>query len=317
MNCGEDVGAAAAPSREHLVQFYAANSELTQPVAGYLDHAMRWSGTAVVLATADHHRMFAEQLAARGVDVDAARTSGALVERDADQLATDVCAGADFDPGRAERIVGELISAALARGGPVRVFGEIVALLCVQDAAGAALQLEQWWNGFAARAPFTLYCAYPASVAADPDATHWISELHGAVHARRVPVSLRGGARPADVIEFFDPDLSSPGAARDLVADVLHRWGNGSLIPDASLVVSELTTNALLHTRGGFALTLTRTPTGVRVAVHDSSRYPPVRREPGADQPTGRGTLIIDVLSRDWGVEASHAGKIVWAELAR
>ncbi|HEX2065915.1 MAG TPA: PAS domain-containing protein, partial [Candidatus Thermoplasmatota archaeon] len=51
-----------------------------------------------------------------------------------------------------------------ARGGPVRLFGEMVALLAQDGNFAAALQLEGLWNRLLADLDASLLCAYPASL---------------------------------------------------------------------------------------------------------------------------------------------------------
>lgn len=84
----------------------------------------------------------------------------------------------------------------------------------------------------------------------------------------------------------------------------------------ASLLVSELATNALRHTRGGFQLVVDLTPAHVRIEVHDTSPTAPLPRRPDADEGGGRGLLIVGSLADAWGVERWPDGKAVWFELS-
>ncbi len=98
-------------------------------------------------------------------------------------------------------------------------------------------------------------------------------------------------------------------AARQLAASP---WE--SVTDDVQLVVSELTTNALLH---GVAPVEVRVITGaaaVRVEVADASRIVPVRPPVGGDGLTGRGMALVAAASSRWGVDPTPSGKIVWAE---
>jgi PAS domain S-box-containing protein len=89
----------------------------------------------------------------------------------------------------------------------------------------------------------------------------------------------------------------------------------------ASLVASELLTNALLH-GGGWALLVVEaaagTPRGpgVRISVHDRERRAPVVAVASESSMTGRGLRLVSALSHDWGVDVLPDGKEVWAELA-
>ncbi|MEU3947879.1 ATP-binding protein [Streptomyces sp. NPDC029526] len=88
----------------------------------------------------------------------------------------------------------------------------------------------------------------------------------------------------------------------------------------ARLLIAELTANAVLHgrVRGRHArLTLTLTPTALRIEVTDARgdrRPAPV---PGSDTTgeSGRGLLLVAALADDWGCEpCPPGGKTVWAE---
>ena len=47
-------------------------------------------------------------------------------------------------------------------GRPVRIFGEMVALLWERGLVLAAIELETYWNDLARKLPFDLFCAYPS-----------------------------------------------------------------------------------------------------------------------------------------------------------
>ncbi|HXP18307.1 MAG TPA: ATP-binding protein [Streptosporangiaceae bacterium] len=99
------------------------------------------------------------------------------------------------------------------------------------------------------------------------------------------------------------------------------------LIDSAVLLVSELVTNAIragghLHGQAGYpdnapiSLMITREPGTVRIEVHDSACGPvPLAGDRSADAETGRGLMVIDALSRDWGWRPGRCGKVVWCEL--
>jgi PAS domain S-box-containing protein len=132
-------------------------------------------------------------------------------------------------------------------------------------------------------------------------------------------VALRGTARYADgdVGRSLPPDPGSAAAARRFVADVLGGW---SLSVDdvdvAELLVSELVTNAVLHTAGGIDVRVRQECGAVRVSVADESGERVARLESAeVDGTSGRGLLLVDQLSARWGVDEGGIGKTVWFEL--
>lgn len=89
---------------------------------------------------------------------------------------------------------------------------------------------------------------------------------------------------------------------------------------NAALVVSELVTNAIVHTASSHVVCeLQDHDDTVRIAVRDEGCAPgephPSPQRP--DEEHGRGLLLVDALCRAWGAQEHGPGLLVWAELAR
>lgn len=112
----------------------------------------------------------------------------------------------------------------------------------------------------------------------------------------------------------FQP--TSVGEARRFLRHELDAWDANDLEPAASLVLSELTTNSLIHARSSFVVELTLTDQQLRLAVRDSSTRLPVAKPHSPDAATGRGLRIVAAFADAWGTEASSDGKTVWAVLS-
>ncbi|MEV1003582.1 ATP-binding protein [Nonomuraea sp. NPDC050202] len=87
----------------------------------------------------------------------------------------------------------------------------------------------------------------------------------------------------------------------------------------AELVVSELATNAIRHTRSGqaagqFGVTLHAGTTLLILAVHDGGgpSNPHLRHAENTDQ-SGRGLHLVESLTARWGVHGDQGGRTVWA----
>lgn len=114
-----------------------------------------------------------------------------------------------------------------------------------------------------------------------------------------------------------------------------RRWvrarlqGHG-LAPDAPiaetlvLVVSELVTNAVVHTGCPAVLRLSMPVAGpgpdlgcrlVRVEVADASRTAPAPRHAAGDATNGRGLELVELLCDRWGWYPDGSGKRVWCEI--
>ena len=155
------------------------------------------------------------------------------------------------DADRFMKVIGGMLDSTRRVGADIRAFGEMVALLWHQDNVTGAIALESLWNDLADRQQFSLLCAYPTT-ALD----------HGRTgrRARGVPPALR--RTPA--VELRLPSTlrrRGPGeptrsdvfvalpeavvAARRFVRGALTSWGEGHLVGDGELIVSELATNAV------------------------------------------------------------------------
>ncbi|GAA0436674.1 ATP-binding protein [Streptomyces luteireticuli] len=104
--------------------------------------------------------------------------------------------------------------------------------------------------------------------------------------------------------------------ARLLVRDALREWGIGELEEAGRLVVAELVSNTVKHTRCRLIrVSVSLLSERVRIAVSDRCRDLPVRRTPDGDSKDGRGLLLIESMSCGWGYTPKPWGKVVWADL--
>jgi anti-sigma regulatory factor (Ser/Thr protein kinase) len=129
-------------------------------------------------------------------------------------------------------------------------------------------------------------------------------------------------------------------SARLQARKVLREWRLEAFADTVELLVSELTTNAV---RASVMIAAPLRPTGpprraarvrfwlasdrrsVLIQVWDAGHHQPVRRDAGLDAEAGRGLLLVETLSAQWGCyapagldgPAGLGGKIVWALCAR
>ncbi|MEV6547248.1 ATP-binding protein [Streptomyces sp. NPDC051597] len=113
----------------------------------------------------------------------------------------------------------------------------------------------------------------------------------------------------------------SAAAARRHTAEITLRWGLGEEVGDAAaLVVSELVTNAVVHTAGTLVSCELSFATGhLTVAVRDQGYGAggPTLCDADDGEERGRGLLLVDALSVAWGCHdvPRGTGRIVWARL--
>ncbi|WP_245737861.1 SpoIIE family protein phosphatase [Streptomyces sparsogenes] len=104
--------------------------------------------------------------------------------------------------------------------------------------------------------------------------------------------------------------------ARRFTARTLRSWRVAEEADMVLLVVSELVTNALVHTQGPVRLDLTLAGDRLRVAVSDSSPRAPAKPVLVDWESTGgRGLLLVEAMSAAWGSVPVSGGKQVWSEV--
>ncbi|WP_317452494.1 ATP-binding protein [Streptomyces sp. CBMA29] len=138
---------------------------------------------------------------------------------------------------------------------------------------------------------------------------------------RRERHDTGGGCGRHDVFRL-PAQSASVADARGRIRDRLGEWNVcPELVDDASLVVTELFTNAVRHTDSEkITCVLHQRGAVIRLEVTDQGRgsSKPVPCDAGADEEGGRGLLLVSVLATAWGSEPAEdgTGRVVWAELA-
>ena len=105
--------------------------------------------------------------------------------------------------------------------------------------------------------------------------------------------------------------------ARRWVTELLEGWALSCAVrDDGALLTSELATNAVVHARTSFEVTVIERPGVVRVTVSDDDPALPSPREAGRTDNGGRGLRLVQEVSSAWGAESVPGdGKVVWFEL--
>jgi anti-sigma regulatory factor (Ser/Thr protein kinase) len=304
---------------DHVVEFYTDDVELAGNVGSYLAEAIRVGGAAIAIATPSHREAFAAWLAGAGIDVADAEARGTLTFLDASEVEDTLLVDGRLAPHRFDKLIGDLIRDATARGRPVRAYGEVVAVMWAAGHVTAALELETLWNELGRQADFSLYCAYPVIAVEDGQvhALHEVCRRHSAVMAPPMP-GLSHHEAPLEAVAVYLCTASGAAQARHFVAQTLRGWGRADLVDDAAVVATELASNAVLHARTGFTVSLVSPGDGIiRVAVRDASDALPRPRCPTPLEGSGRGLGLIEAIAAVWGVDVLPDGKVVWAQLRR
>lgn len=148
-------------SNQHIVQFYENDSFLLESVSEFLKTGFDRGEAAIVAASGSHLEGLHPLLTTRGFDISRLTDSGQYLPLNAEETLPHLV----VDGRVSETRFNDLLKAKLERmtsgGHPVRVFGELVALLSAGGNHEAALHLERLWENLQTSLSFSLFCAYP------------------------------------------------------------------------------------------------------------------------------------------------------------
>jgi anti-sigma regulatory factor (Ser/Thr protein kinase) len=121
---------------------------------------------------------------------------------------------------------------------------------------------------------------------------------------------------PMSSIRTFPNAPQAVAGARRFTLDQLYGIPP-DIADELAVMVSELATNSVRHTRTPFTIEIDQRAQEIYVGVTDSGSGEPVVQHPAPTQPSGRGLQIVGALARAWGVRSTgHAGKTVWFTVA-
>jgi hypothetical protein len=150
----------------HIVYPYSDESHIAEAVTLFAGSGIS-NNEAVVLITTDAHRTAIEtRLLAEGYDIGLHEREGRLRFIDADNMLCQLYKGETPDRELFQKLADQLIETARqnSRSGKVRLFGEMVNLLCGHNNVEAAAQLEDLWNETIERQDVPLLCSYSLEV---------------------------------------------------------------------------------------------------------------------------------------------------------
>jgi signal transduction histidine kinase len=180
-----DARSVSESREQHLVQFYEEESYLFDSVGHWIARGLEQGEACVLLAAPGHRDGVESAVRARRVDLQNAAAQGRYAAVDAEALLSrcrveprSAEAGrAGIDEGRFRDEMERLLSSFEERGLRVRVFGEMIALLCAGGEPKEALRLERFWNRLASERSFSILCGYPIDQFAGGDNGELLDDL--------------------------------------------------------------------------------------------------------------------------------------------
>jgi hypothetical protein len=111
----------------------------------------------------------------------------------------------------------------------------------------------------------------------------------------------------------MEPVPTSPAQARAFVTEACGDWQMARLARLASLLVSELVSNSVVHARTPLSVLVRHITGGIDVSVFDDD--PRLLDEPSGVDEVGAGLELVTALADSWGCMSTVEGKVVWARI--
>jgi hypothetical protein len=170
----------------HIAQLYEDPAFLIRQAAEFLADGLRTGGPVIVFATEPRRRALLEQLELAGVDAKRAVETGRLATFDARETLERFVREGALDAARFREHVGALIEGRAEVRTRLRVYGEMVDLLCKDGLVDAAVSFEQLWNELARSHRLSRLCAYDLGHFKSAEDSRTFARI-AALHSRVVP----------------------------------------------------------------------------------------------------------------------------------
>jgi len=150
------------PRYHHSVQLYEESDAHVRTVGAFVAEGLAAGQPAIVVATARHREGIINDLYTRLINCDKAIQAGQLSMLDAAETLRLIMVDDAPDPGRFEKAFSAAIEHVQQRHGhvPIRVYGEMVDLVCARGLTTAALQLEMLGNKLSMQYDVGILCGY-------------------------------------------------------------------------------------------------------------------------------------------------------------
>lgn len=152
----------SAWTHRHAVQFYEPGHFLSDSLFDFCIRSLDAGDPLVLICTRPHLNVIRTRLAERGFDWEALCHTAAAAWHDAEKILGLIMVQGEPEPQRFRAILDRVLApwSGMSDRWTVRVFGEIVDVLCQRGEHDAALRLEELWNELAPSHRFTLLCGY-------------------------------------------------------------------------------------------------------------------------------------------------------------
>jgi hypothetical protein len=145
------------------VQFYEGDDFLSRVVAQFLAEGVRTRGPLLLIATKPRLSAVLDRLVTGGIsnfDVEGARQAGTLKAIDAHETLDSFMVNGAPSEELFRRHLGRIVEGCTSPRARLRVYGEMVDVLCRQGRVDAAIRVEELWNDLARGCRLSRLCTY-------------------------------------------------------------------------------------------------------------------------------------------------------------
>jgi hypothetical protein len=170
----------------HAVYFYEDDTFLIDDVAHFVKSGLEQHETVIVVATEEHRIDLKAKLIADDLIGLSAPADARYVTLDAGSTLSLFMLNDWPDERLFLKVIGQIIASS-AKETPVRIYGEMVAVLWAEGKHKAAIRLEELWNALGRQQEFSLLCGYPRSAVEQPtlaSALEKVCACHSQVNGR-------------------------------------------------------------------------------------------------------------------------------------
>jgi hypothetical protein len=148
---------------DHILLLYEDDTEFFHVLSSYATAGLRAGESVIVVARPEKLVVLEHTLRQKGFNLFELGLRDQYIALDAYNTLEQFIIGDWPDPNLCHHLLANLLLRARKGNRPVRIYGEMVAILMEQGRTGASVFLEEWWNQKALDEEFTVFCAYPRS----------------------------------------------------------------------------------------------------------------------------------------------------------
>ena len=148
------------PSSNHIVQFYEDENFFHNSVNGFVSAGLEKGDGVIVVASDMLCEHLGQSLATMGHNISEVKQKGQYIVLDAEDTLSKIMVESLPDRTLFQSVIGGLLDRVSSSHPSIRVYGEMVNVLCAKGNFNGAMALEGLWNNLLKERSFLLFCGY-------------------------------------------------------------------------------------------------------------------------------------------------------------